>query len=73
MDFIQYFTVIGTLWESLLVNAFFAGAFDQITDFEIVFKFKRFFCHCISRKYIKIGSRLFPIPHSGKVAPAGQQ
>jgi hypothetical protein len=54
VDFIQYLALIGTLWESLLVDAFFAGAFDQITDFEIVFKFKRFFCHYNVFQRVKI-------------------
>jgi hypothetical protein len=54
VDFIQYLALIGTLWESLLVDAFFAGAFHQITDFEIVFKFKRFFCHYNVFQRVKI-------------------
>jgi len=49
VDLVQYLAVIGTLGEGLLVDAFFAGTFDQIADFEIVFKFKRFLCHCIAR------------------------
>jgi len=54
VDFIQHLAVIGTLGESLLVDAFFAGAFHQIADFKIVFKFKGLFCHCISHQYIKL-------------------
>jgi hypothetical protein len=45
MDLIQHFALIGTLWKGLLVDAFFAGTFNQIADFEIVFKFERFFWH----------------------------
>jgi hypothetical protein len=51
VDFIQHLALIGTLWKDLLVDAFFAGAFHQIADFEIVFKFKSFFCHANSRRY----------------------
>jgi len=47
VDLIQRFAPIGTLWQGLLINAFFARAFDQIADFEIVFKFENFFCHGI--------------------------
>jgi len=47
VDFIQYLALVGTLGEGLLIDTFFAGAFDQIADFEIVFKFKCFFCHFI--------------------------
>jgi len=45
VDFIQYLALIGTFGKSLLVDAFFAGAFDQVADFEIVFEFEYFFWH----------------------------
>jgi len=54
VDFIQHLALIGTLGKGLLVDAFFAGAFDQIADFEIVFKFKRFFCHYNVFQRVKI-------------------
>ena len=38
--------MIGALGESFLQNAFFAGALNKVSDFEIVFKFKIFFWHC---------------------------
>ena len=47
VDFIQYLALVGTLGEGLLIDTFFAGAFDQIADFEVVFKFEYFFCHFI--------------------------
>jgi len=37
--------MIGALGESFLQNAFFAGALNEVSDFEIVFKFKFFFWH----------------------------
>jgi len=43
VDFIQHLALIGALGKGLLVDAFFAGAFYQIANFEIVFKFKYFF------------------------------
>jgi len=46
MDFFQKIAMVGTLWEGFLPDTFFAGALNKITDFEIVFKFKIFFCHC---------------------------
>jgi hypothetical protein len=58
MDFIQHFALIGTLREDLLVDAFFAGTFNQIADFEIVFKFERFFCHGNSLQGVMIDCRL---------------
>ena len=45
VDFIQHLALIGTFWESLLVDTFFAGAFHQIADFEIIFVFECFFWH----------------------------
>jgi len=53
VDFIQHRALIGTFWKCLLVDAFFAGAFDEIADFEIVFKFEYFFCHFFY-KYISM-------------------
>jgi hypothetical protein len=38
--------MVGTLGEGFLPNAFFAGTFDKVSDFEIVFEFKIFFGHC---------------------------
>jgi hypothetical protein len=52
VDLVQHLAVIGTLGEGLLVDAFFAGAFDQIADFEIVFKFKWLFGHCIAARML---------------------
>jgi len=37
--------MIGAFGEGFLPDAFFAGALNQVSDFEIVFKFKIFFCH----------------------------
>ncbi len=54
VDLIQHLALIGTLWEGLLVDAFFAGAFHQIADFEIVFKFKYFFWHYSIFQQVKI-------------------
>ena len=48
MDFVQHFTLIGTLGENLAVDALLAGAFHQIADFEIVFKFEGFFGHDVA-------------------------
>jgi len=45
VNFIQKITMIGALGESFLQNAFFAGALNEVSDFEIVFKFKIFFWH----------------------------
>jgi hypothetical protein len=39
--------MIGALGEGFLLNAFFAGALNQVSDFEIVFEFEFFFWHCI--------------------------
>jgi hypothetical protein len=39
--------MIGTLREGFFQDAFFAWAFDQVSDFEIVFEFEFFFWHCI--------------------------
>jgi len=52
VDFIQHFALVGTLGEGLLIDTFFAGAFDQIADFEIVFKFEYFFCHFFICQYV---------------------
>jgi len=64
VNFIQYRALVGTFWEGFLIDAFFAGAFHQIADFEIIFIFENFFCHCISRQYGKMDfcSRLNRIP-----------
>jgi hypothetical protein len=45
MDFIQHFALIGTPGKGFLMDAFFAGALNQIADFEIVFVFENFFGH----------------------------
>ena len=45
--------MIGALGESFLQNAFFAGALNKVSDFEIVFKFKIFFG--IFRTFLKTG------------------
>jgi hypothetical protein len=37
--------MIGTLGEGFFQDAFFAGAFNKVSDLEIVFEFKIFFCH----------------------------
>jgi hypothetical protein len=39
--------MIGTLREGFFQDAFFAGALNKVSDFEIVFEFKIFFCHWI--------------------------
>jgi hypothetical protein len=45
MDFIQQEAFRRALREGLFQAALFAGAFDEITDFKIVFVFKIFFYH----------------------------
>jgi len=38
--------MIGALREGFFQDAFFAGALNKVSDFEIVFEFKIFFGHC---------------------------
>jgi len=53
VNFIQYFTFGAAFREGLSVDAFFAGTFDQIPDFEIIFIFKSFFCHFSAEQHSK--------------------
>jgi len=39
--------MIGALGEGFLLDTFFAGALNQVSNFEIVFEFEFFFWHCI--------------------------
>jgi hypothetical protein len=52
MDLVQYFALIRTLGEGLLVDALLAGAFHQIADFEVVFEFKWFFRHYVAARVL---------------------
>jgi len=54
VNFIQNFALVGTFWEGFLIDAFFAGAFNQIADFEIIFVFEYFFWHNYIFQYVKI-------------------
>ena len=45
MDLVQQDAFRRALREGLFLNAFFAGAFDEIPDFKIVFVFKWLFGH----------------------------
>ena len=54
MDFVQHLASIGTLGKGLVVDAFFAGAFHQIADFEVIFKFEWFFRHYVAA-YMMLG------------------
>ena len=45
MDLIQQDAFGCAFGQGLFQKAFFAGTFDKISDFEIVFIFKNFFCH----------------------------
>ena len=45
MDLVQQDAFRRTFRKGLFLKTFFARAFDKITDFEIVFIFKNFFCH----------------------------
>jgi len=47
VNFIQKIAMIGALGESFLPDAFFTRALNKVSDFEIVFKFKIFFWHCV--------------------------
>jgi hypothetical protein len=45
MDFIQKVAVVRTLRKSSFPDAIFAGAFNEVADFEIISVFEDFFCH----------------------------
>jgi hypothetical protein len=51
VNFIQKIAMIGTLGEGFLPDTFFAGALNQVSDFEIVFEFEIFFLALYSRIY----------------------
>ena len=38
--------MIGALGEGFFQDAFFAGTLNEVSDLEIIFEFKVFFCHC---------------------------
>jgi hypothetical protein len=46
VNFIQKIAMVGTLGEGFLLDAFFAGTLNKVSDFEIIFEFKIFFGHC---------------------------
>jgi len=45
VDFIEKAAFRGAFWQRLFQDAFLAGAFNKISDFKIVFKFKVLFGH----------------------------
>jgi len=47
VNFIQKIAMIGALGESFLPDAFFTGALNKVSDFEIVFEFEIFLWHCV--------------------------
>jgi hypothetical protein len=50
MDLVQLFAFVAALWEGIFAETFFAGAFDQVADFEVVFVFENFFGHEIANQ-----------------------
>jgi hypothetical protein len=59
VDFIQNFAAVGAFRKDFLVDTCFAGASNQISDFEIVFIFKRFCCHVLSQPLNDVSGALF--------------
>jgi len=45
VDLIQQIAMLGTFGEVFLLEAFFAGTLDKVSDFKIVFKIIFFFGH----------------------------
>jgi hypothetical protein len=45
VDPIQQIAMLGTFREVFLLEAFFAGTFDKVSDFEIIFEIIFFFGH----------------------------
>jgi len=50
MDLIQLFAFVAALGEGIFAETFFAGAFDQVADFEVVFVFEFFWGHEITNQ-----------------------
>jgi hypothetical protein len=59
MNLIQQFALVGALRKGFVVDTCFAGAFHQVSDLKIVFKFKRLFCHIHSDSSVDFFSDSF--------------
>jgi len=50
MDLVQLLAFVTALGKGLFAETFFAGAFNQVADFEVVFVFESFFWHEIANQ-----------------------
>jgi hypothetical protein len=45
VNLVHYFTIMHAFGQGFAMDAFFARTFDQVSDFEIIFKFEWLLCH----------------------------